>query len=93
VLGRLIGFEATQVERGLTLFLAVLVEAGAALGLYFATGHLRFDLRRGRKSQSASGTAIDGEILGEDRGANQRQLEVKRMGQSNTRRVKSLASK
>ncbi len=41
VLGRLFGFQTSEVERGLTLFLAVLVEIGAALGLYFATGHMR----------------------------------------------------
>ena len=41
VLANLLGFQAVQVERGLTLFLAVLVEIGAALGLYFATGHIR----------------------------------------------------
>jgi hypothetical protein len=39
VVARVLGLPATQVERGLTLFLAVLVEIGAALGLYFATGH------------------------------------------------------
>jgi hypothetical protein len=41
VLARLLGLPVGQVERGLTLFLAVLVEIGAALGIYFATGHLR----------------------------------------------------
>lgn len=41
VLARLTGYQTSEVERGLTLFLAVLVEAGAALGLYFATGHMR----------------------------------------------------
>jgi hypothetical protein len=41
VLARLLGLPAVKVERGLTLFLAVLVEIGAALGLYLATGHLR----------------------------------------------------
>jgi hypothetical protein len=41
VLARLIGVPAEKVERGLMLFLAVLVEIGAALGLYFATGHMR----------------------------------------------------
>ncbi len=43
VLANLLGFQAVEVERGLTLFLAVLVEIGAALGLYFATGHIRAD--------------------------------------------------
>jgi hypothetical protein len=41
VLARLLGLPAVKVERGLMFFLAVLVELGAALGLYFATGHMR----------------------------------------------------
>ncbi|MGO9170411.1 MAG: hypothetical protein ACLP7P_00375 [Rhodomicrobium sp.] len=41
VLARVFGLQTSEVERGLTLFLAVLVEIGAALGLYFATGHMR----------------------------------------------------
>ena len=41
VLASLLGLQPTKVEQGLTLFLAVLVEIGAALGLYFATGHMR----------------------------------------------------
>jgi hypothetical protein len=59
VLASVLGLPAAQVERGLTLFLAVLVEVGAALGLYFATGHLRFDgsASRGR------GPIIEGRIL------------------------------
>jgi hypothetical protein len=43
VLADILGLQTARVERGLMLFLAVLVEAGAALGLYFATGHLRFE--------------------------------------------------
>ena len=46
VLARLLGLPASEVERGLMLFLAVLVEIGAAFGLYFATGHVRPGLRR-----------------------------------------------
>jgi hypothetical protein len=46
VLARLLGMPATEVERGLMLFLAVLVEIGAALGIYFATGHMRPGLQR-----------------------------------------------
>src|SRR5215471_19267970 len=46
VLARLLGMPATEVERGLMLFLAVLVEIGAALGIYFATGHMGPALRR-----------------------------------------------
>ena len=41
VIGRFLGLSAVQVEEGLTVFLAALVEIGAALGLYFATGHIR----------------------------------------------------
>ncbi len=41
VLADVLGLSAAKVERGLMLFLAVLVEVGAALGLYFATGHIR----------------------------------------------------
>jgi len=41
VLANLLGLQPVRVERGMTLFLAVLVEIGAALGLYFATGHMR----------------------------------------------------
>jgi hypothetical protein len=41
VLAGLVGLPVGKVERGLTLFLAVLVEIGAALGIYFATGHIR----------------------------------------------------
>lgn len=43
VLASILGLPAARVERGLMLFLAVLVEAGAALGLFFATGHMRFE--------------------------------------------------
>jgi hypothetical protein len=43
VLAQLVGLPASNVERGLTLFLAVLVEIGAALGIFFATGHFRPD--------------------------------------------------
>jgi len=41
VLARFLGVDAKKVERGLMLSLAVLVEIGAALGLYFATAHMR----------------------------------------------------
>src|SRR5215471_7011031 len=46
VLARLLGLPASEVERGLMLLLAVLVEIGAAFGLYFATGHVRPGLQR-----------------------------------------------
>jgi hypothetical protein len=41
VLAHVLGLETVTVEHGLMFFLAVLVEVGAALGLYFATGHMR----------------------------------------------------
>ena len=60
MLARLLGFPAVKVERGLMLFLAVLVEIGAALGLYFATGHMR----PGSAANRGRGvTIIDAEIL------------------------------
>jgi len=62
VLARLTGLPTAKVERGLMLFLAVLVEIGAALGLYFATGHMRpagpAFVNRGRGV-----TVIDAEVL------------------------------
>ncbi len=62
VLARLFGLPTTKVERGLMLFLAVLVEIGAALGLYFATGHMRSSgsatAERGRGAK-----IIEGELL------------------------------
>ncbi len=61
VLARLLGLQTAKVERGLMLFLAGLVEVGAALGLYFATGHMRGSapvvLKPGR------GLVIEGEVL------------------------------
>lgn len=45
VLARLVGLPVSDVERRLTLSLAVLVEIGAALGIYFATGHIRAEPR------------------------------------------------
>jgi hypothetical protein len=48
---------ATEVERGLMLFLAVLVEIGAALGIYFATGHMRPALQRRDDDPRNKGTA------------------------------------
>ncbi len=41
VLAGFLGLQAAKVERALMLFLAVLVEIGAALGLFLATGHVR----------------------------------------------------
>ncbi len=41
VLANLLGLPPIKVERGLTLYLAVLVEIGAAFGLYFSMGSIR----------------------------------------------------
>jgi hypothetical protein len=62
VLARILEFQTVEVERGLTLFLAVLVEIGAALGLYFATGHMRFGASRDSWHKSEV-TMIEGEVL------------------------------
>jgi hypothetical protein len=59
VLGRVLGLKATKVERGLTLYLAVLVEIGAALGLYFATGHMRMSGAAG----AGGAKTIDGSVV------------------------------
>jgi hypothetical protein len=50
VLANLLGLQAIKVERGMTLFLAVLVEIGTALGLYLATGHIREQAHAGAHS-------------------------------------------
>jgi hypothetical protein len=64
VLARLLGLPAVKVERGLTLYLALLVELGAALGLYFATGHMRpgspAASGRGRGLRIIDGVALPG---------------------------------
>jgi hypothetical protein len=56
VLANVFGLQTAQVERGLMLFLAVLVEVGAALGLYFATGHVRFESGTPRGSGLVTGS-------------------------------------
>ena len=61
VLASALGFQTIEVERGLTLFLAVLVEVGAALGLYFATGHLRDDDGSGGSSRGV--TIVEARVL------------------------------
>ncbi|MGB8868011.1 MAG: hypothetical protein WCC96_01995, partial [Rhodomicrobium sp.] len=62
VLARLLGVSAAKVERALMLFLALLVEVGAALGLFFATGHIRTagspDAPRGRGVTVIDGGAV-----------------------------------
>jgi hypothetical protein len=61
VLATLLGWRPVMVERGLTLYLAVLVEIGAAFGLYFATGHLRND--SGLRGPSRGGTIVEARVL------------------------------
>ena len=62
MLARLLGVPAAKVERALMLFLALLVEVGAALGLFFATGHIRTagspDAPRGRGVTVIEGGAV-----------------------------------
>ncbi len=62
VLARLLDVPAAKVERALMLFLALLVEIGAALGLFFATGHIRpagsADAPRGRGLRVIEGKAL-----------------------------------
>jgi len=62
VLARLLGLPAEKVERGMMLFLAVLVEIGAALGLYFATGHIRPGAS-GFAARGRGATMIEGEVV------------------------------
>ena len=61
VLANLLGWQPVMVERGLTLYLAVLVEIGAAFGLYFATGHLRND--SGFCGSSRGVTIVEARVL------------------------------
>ena len=61
VLANLLGWQPVMVERGLTLYLAVLVEIGAAFGLYFATGHLRND--SGLRGPSRGVTIVEARVL------------------------------
>lgn len=61
VLASLLGLQAVHVERGMTLFLALLVEIGAAAGLYLATGHIRHDATAGTQAPAGSAAAcVDG---------------------------------
>jgi hypothetical protein len=62
VLAQLMGLPVSNVERGLTLFLAMLVEVGAALGIYFATGHIRSEPQAyGRPQQGP--VIIEGNVV------------------------------
>ena len=62
VLASLLGLPPIKVEQDLTLFLAVLVEVGAALGLYFATGHIRSD-GPGGPGRSRGVTIVEARVL------------------------------
>ena len=64
VLARLLGLQATEVERGLTFSLAVLVEVGAAIGLYFATGPVRPG-RPARAEWNRGAMIIEAEVVKE----------------------------
>src|SRR5262249_30341705 len=96
VLARLLGLPASEVERGLMLFLAVLVEIGAAFGLYFATGHVRPGLRRyddARREKRL--TVIEAEHAEPARGnravsAALKQITAQSVGQPGPRRVPRL---
>lgn len=63
IIGRVTGLNPVDVEEKLTLFLALLVEVGAASGWFFATSHMR---ERGEETAPASSVAtiiIDGKAL------------------------------
>ncbi len=62
VLAQLLGLSTNEVERSLMLFLAVLVEMGAALGIYFATGHLRPEPQRIRRPNRGP-VIIEGNVV------------------------------
>src|SRR5262249_39848091 len=85
VLARLLGLPAVKVERGLTFFLAMLVELGAALGLYFATGHMRpvgpAPAGRGR------GLTIDGMVVAGPSNPKSARSPVKQIASAAPRRV------
>ena len=63
MLANLLGLQAIKVERGMTLFLAVLVEMGAALGLYLATGHIRQHPYAGAPSGSGGAFVEAGPLI------------------------------
>jgi len=62
VLASFLDLQPIKVERGLTLFLAVLVEIGAALGLYLATGHMRTE-GSGNGEPSRGVTIVEAGVL------------------------------
>jgi hypothetical protein len=86
VLARLLGLPAVKVERGLTFFLAVLVELGAALGLYFSTGHMRLGSQvPGGRSGGVS--VIDATVLAGASGLKAARAPLKQIPSAAPRRV------
>jgi hypothetical protein len=88
VLARLFGFQTSEVERSLTLFLAALVEVGAALGLYFATGHMRLGAPGGSPKNRV--TVIEGAVLKSDRLSKLPRTPLKQVAAASPRRVPRL---
>jgi hypothetical protein len=89
VLARLLGLEAAKVERMLMLFLAVLVEIGAALGLYFATGHMRQGACRNAE-QGRGAKVVEGEVVKAISKVKPARTPVKQIAASIPRRVPRL---
>ena len=91
VLARFLGVDAKKVERGLMLFLAVLVEIGAALGLYFATGHMRPQASSSKARQDRGATIIEGEVLNARFQSKAARVPAKHIGAVVPRRVARLS--
>ncbi len=89
VLARLLGLPAAKVERGMMLFLAVLVEIGAALGLYFATGHMRPGAS-GFAERGRGAKLIEGEVVKNAPQAKPLRTPVKQIATAVPRRVPRL---
>jgi len=90
VLAGLLGLQAASVEHGLMLFLAVLVEIGAALGLYFATGHVR-PMGMAHPQPSRGVTVIEGEIVKDITPAKVKRASAKQIPADAPRRVPRLS--
>jgi len=89
VLARLLGLPAEKVERGMMLFLAGLVEIGAALVLYFATGHIRPEASASAE-QGRGAKLIEGKALKALPQAMPAQAPVKQIAAAGPRRVPRL---
>ena len=89
MLARLLGLEAAKVERALMLFLAVLVEIGAALGLYFATGHMRPETS-GVTARGRGPKVIEGEVVTDIPHAKPARLHARQIAAAVPRRVPRL---